>query len=115
VATSLIITAQPEFVAGRNEARIFLDFGTYCNQTRAQDLKLGKGSRDTLPSLTRCQMKTGASDPGYATAQRRKLRQAESYERAVVFEKSSIYGHFRALSHASVHVCSRHFIGQSLV
>ena len=41
--------------------------------------------------------------------------QARSYERGAVSEKSSIYGHFRERSRASVHVCPRRFIGQSLV
>ena len=41
--------------------------------------------------------------------------QPSGYERAVVFEKRSIYGPFRVSSHTSVHVCSRRFIGQSLV
>jgi hypothetical protein len=41
--------------------------------------------------------------------------QPSGYERGAVFEKSSIYGHFRAPSIVFVHVCSRRFIGQSLV
>ena len=41
--------------------------------------------------------------------------QPSGYERGVVSEKSSIYRPFRAHSHASVHVCSRRFIGQPLV
>jgi hypothetical protein len=40
--------------------------------------------------------------------------QPSGYERGAVSEISSIYGHFRARSRASVHVCSRRFIGQSL-
>jgi len=40
--------------------------------------------------------------------------QPSGYERGAASEKCSIYWPFRASSHASVHVCSPRFIGQSL-